>query len=142
MANKLADILSQESSGIMFPFQTRVKPVKTEQQVYTPTEGIMNVKGTAYEGPDATITYGSEEQGFPRQLKQIEKGMLPQFDQSQFPDKGMGKIETPVSATPTTPTQPVEPDKPIMDPCPPGFKLDPVKKYVFQYSNKKVINHK
>ena len=128
MANKLADILSQESSGIMFPFQTRVKPVKTEQQVYTPTEGIMNVKGTAYEGPDATITYGSEEQGFPRQLKEIEKGLLPQFDQSQFPDKGKGKIETPVPTIPTTPTQPVEPDKPIMDPCPPGFKLDPIKK--------------
>jgi hypothetical protein len=128
MATKLSDVLEQESSGIMFPFRTNVKPVKTEQQVYTPTEGIMNVKGTAYEGPDATITYGSEEQGFPRQLKQIEKGMLPQFAQSQFPDKGMGKIETPVSATPTTPTQPVEPDKPIMDPCPPGFKLDPIKK--------------
>ena len=130
MANKLADILSQESSGIMFPFQTRVKPVKTEQQVYTPTEGIMNVKGTAYEGPDATITYGSEAQGYPRQLKQIEKGLLPQFDQSQFPDKGKGKIETttpavlPITTTPST----QEDDKPLMDPCPPGFKLDPIKK--------------
>lgn len=128
MANKLADILSQESSGIMFPFRTNVKPVKTEQQVYTPTEGIMNVKGTAYEGPSAVITYGTEEQGYPRQLKEIEKGMLPQFDQSKFPEVGKGKIETPVPTTPTTPTQPVEPDKPLMDPCPPGFKYDPIKK--------------
>ena len=129
MANKLADILSQESSGIMFPFQTRVKPVKTEQQVYTPTEGIMNVKGTAYEGPDATITYGSEEQGYPRQLKQIEKGLLPQFDQSQFPDKGKGKIETTTPAVlPVNTTTPTDEDKPLMDPCPPGFKLDPIKK--------------
>jgi len=119
MATKLSDILEQESSGIMFPFRAGVKPVKTEQQVYTPTDGIMNVKGMAYEGPDATITYGSEEQGFPRQLKEIEKGMLPQFDQTKFPDMGTGKIET--TATPTT--QPIEPDKPIMDPCPAGFKL-------------------
>ena len=119
MATKLSDVLEQESSGIMFPFRTNVKPVKTEQQVYTPTDGIMNVTGTQYEGPSATITYGSEEQGFPRQLKEIEKGLLPRFDQSQFPDVGKGKVET--TTTPTT--QPVEPDKPIMDPCPPGFKL-------------------
>ena len=119
MATKLSDVLEQESSGIMFPFRTNVKPVKTEQQVYTPTDGIMNVTGTQYEGPDATITYGSEEQGFPRQLKEIEKGLLPRFDQSQFPDAGKGKVET--TTTPTT--QPIEPDKPIMDPCPPGFKL-------------------
>ena len=72
MATKLSNVLEQESSGIMFPFKTGVKPVKTEQQVYTPTDGIMNVKGTTYEGPSATITYGSEEQGFPRQLKEIE----------------------------------------------------------------------
>ena len=129
MANKLADILSQESSGIMFPFQTRVKSVKTEQQVYTPTEGIMNVKGTAYEGPDATITYGSEEQGYPRQLKEIEKGLLPQFNQSQFPDKGKGKIETTTPAVlPVDTTTPTDDDKPLMDPCPPGFELDPIKK--------------
>ena len=127
MATKLSDILNQESSGIMFPFKAGVKPVKTEQQVYTPTDGIMNVKGMAYEGPDATITYGSEEQGFPRQLKEIEKGMLPQFDQTKFPDKGMGRIETPVPTTDMTSTV-TEPDKPIMDPCPPGFKLDPIKK--------------
>jgi DNA-binding PadR family transcriptional regulator len=112
----------------MFPFKAGVKPVKTEQQVYTPTDGIMNVKGMAYEGPDATITYGSEEQGFPRQLKEIEKGMLPQFDQTKFPDKGMGRIETPVPTPEMKDKTEVEPDKPIMDPCPPGFKLDPVKK--------------
>ena len=129
MATKLSDVLEQESSGIMFPFKTAVKSVKTEQQVYTPTDGIMSVTGRAYEGPDATITYGSEEQGYPRQLKEIEKGVLPQFDQTQFADKGKGKIETsapdvlPVDTTTTT-----DDDKPIMDPCPVGFKLDPVKK--------------
>jgi len=127
MATKLSDILNQESSGIMFPFKTAVKSVKTEQQVYTPTDGIMNVTGRAYEGPNATITYGSEEQGYPRQLKEIEKGILPQFDQTQFADKGKGKIETP-TPTPTLPFEPSEPDKPIMDPCPIGFKLDPIKK--------------
>ena len=47
MANKLSDILEQESTGIMFPFRAGVKSVKTEQQVYTPTDGIMNVKGEA-----------------------------------------------------------------------------------------------
>jgi len=128
MANKLSDILEQESSGIMFPFRTGVKSVKTEQQVYTPTDGIMNVKGEAYEGPNAVITYGTEEQGFPRQLKEIEKGMLPQFNQTQFPDIGKGKIETTRPGISTTPPPTTEPDKPIMDPCPPGFKLDPVKK--------------
>ena len=128
MANKLSDILEQESSGIMFPFRTGVKSVKTEQQVYTPTDGIMNVKGEAYEGPNAVITYGTEEQGFPRQLKEIEKGMLPRFDQTQFPDIGKGKIETTRPGISTTPLPTTEPDKPIMDPCPPGFKLDPVKK--------------
>ena len=129
MANKLSDILEQESSGIMFPFRAGVKSVKTEQQVYTPTDGIMNVKGEAYEGPNAVITYGTEEQGFPRQLKEIEKGMLPRFDQTQFPDIGKGKIETTRPRIPTPPiTTPVEPDRPVMDPCPPGFKLDPVKK--------------
>ena len=128
MANKLSDILEQESSGIMFPFRAGVKSVNTEQQVYTPTDGIMNVKGEAYEGPNAVITYGTEEQGFPRQLKEIEKGMLPQFNQTQFPDIGKGKIETTRPGISTTPPPTTEPDKPIMDPCPPGFKLDPVKK--------------
>ena len=128
MANKLSDILEQESTGIMFPFRAGVKSVKTEQQVYTPTDGIMNVKGEAYEGPNAVITYGTEEQGFPRQLKEIEKGMLPRFDQTQFPDIGKGKIETTRPGISTTPPPTTEPDKPIMDPCPPGFKLDPVKK--------------
>ena len=128
MATKLSDILEQESSGIMFPFRTNVKPVKTEQQVYTPTDGIMNVKGMAYEGPDATITYGTEQEGFPRQLKEIEKGMLPRFDQTQFPDMGKGKVETTAPTITTTSPSTTETDKPIMDPCPPGFKLDPIKK--------------
>ena len=123
MATKLSDILKQESSGIMFPFKNNVKPVKTEQQVYTPTDGIMNIKGTAYEGPDATIMYGPESLGYPRQLKEIEKGLLPQFDQSQFPDKGTGKIETPPSSEITLPFEGT-PDKPLMDPCPAGYRFD------------------
>ena len=117
MATKLSDVLEQESSGIMFPFRTNVKPVKTEQQIYTPTDGIMSVTGTAYTGPDATIKYGSEEQGYPRQLKEIEKGVLPQFDQTQFADKGEGKVET------TTTPPATKSDKAVMDPCPENYKM-------------------
>jgi hypothetical protein len=36
-------------------------------------------------------------------------------------------MQTPTPA-PTTPTTPVEPEAPAIDPCPPGFKFDPVKK--------------
>ena len=123
MATKLSDILKQESSGIMFPFKTNVKPVTTTQNVYKAgMDGITSVKGTAYEGPTGIISYGSEEAGYPRQIKEIEKGMLPQFDQSKFPNIGEGKIETP---TPVVPDKPeVEPDKPIMDPCPAGYRFD------------------
>ena len=124
MATKLSDILKQESSGIMFPFKNNVKPVTTTQNVYKAgMDGISSVKGTTYEGPTGIISYGSEEAGYPRQIKEIEKGMLPQFDQSQFPNIGEGKIETPVSTTPPI-TRPVEPDKPIMDPCPAGYRFD------------------
>ena len=48
MATKLSEVLQQESSGIMFPFKTSVKPVTTEQKVYSPTDGIMSVTGKAY----------------------------------------------------------------------------------------------
>jgi len=121
MATKLSDVLQQESSGIMFPFKTSVKPVTTEQKVYTPTDGIMSVTGKAYEGPDAVVKYGTPEQSYQRQLKQIEGPMLPQFDQKQFPKAGEGRVEAP----PLPPTTPVEPitEEPAFDPCPPGFKL-------------------
>jgi hypothetical protein len=118
--------LQQESEGIMFPFRTAT--VSTTQPVLdTATDGIMSVTGKKYIGPDATIQYSPEGQ---RQLKEIEKGMLPQFDQSQFPDIGKGKVEDRGGTAPlpidTTPIP--QPDQPSIDPCPPGFRYDPVKK--------------
>ena len=118
--------LQEESEGIMFPFRTAT--VSTTQPVLdTATDGIMSVTGKKYIGPDSVIQYSPEGQ---RQLKEIEKGMLPQFDQSQFPDIGKGKVEDRGGAAPlpidTTPLP--EPEGPTIDPCPPGFKYDPVKK--------------
>ena len=118
--------LQQESEGIMFPFRTAT--VSTTQPVLdTATDGIMSVTGKKYIGPDSVIQYSPEGQ---RQLKEIEKGMLPQFDQTQFPDIGKGKVEDrggtaslPVDTTPLP-----QPEAPMMDPCPPGFKYDPIKK--------------
>jgi len=116
--------LQEESEGIMFPFRTAT--VSTTQPVLdTATDGIMSVTGKKYVGPDSIIQYSPEGQ---RQLKEIEKGMLPQFDQSQFPDIGKGRVEDRGGATPLPITRPVEPDKPkqpAIDPCPPGFKYDP-----------------
>ena len=113
--------LQKESEGIMFPFRTAT--VSTTQPVLdTATDGIMSVTGKKYIGPDATIQYSPEGQ---RQLKEIEKGMLPQFDQTQFPDIGKGKVEDRGGAAPlpidTTPIP--QPEAPSIDPCPPGFKL-------------------
>ena len=118
--------LQEESEGIMFPFRTAT--VSTTQPVLdTATDGIMSVTGKKYIGPDSVIQYSPEGQ---RQLKEIEKGMLPQFDQTQFPDIGKGKVEDRGGAAPlpidTTPLP--EPEGPTIDPCPPGFKYDPVKK--------------
>ena len=118
--------LQQESEGIMFPFRTAT--VSTTQPVLdTATDGIMSITGQKYIGPDSVIQYSPEGQ---RQLKEIEKGMLPQFDQSQFPDIGKGKVEDRGGAVPlpvdTTPLP--QPEAPAIDPCPPGFKYDPVKK--------------
>lgn len=122
--------LQKESEGIMFPFRTSVKPttVKTTQPVLdTATDGIMSITGQKYIGPDSVIQYSPEGQ---RQLKEIEKGMLPQFDQSQFPDIGEGRVEDRGGTAPlpvdTTPIP--QPEAPSIDPCPPGFKYDPVKK--------------
>ena len=115
--------LEKESQGIMFPFSASASNVSTTQNVYdSATDGIMTMQGQKYVGPDAVIQYGSEEQGFPRQLKQIEAPMLPQFDSTQFPKAGEGIIQTP-TPTPLPPTTPVEPEAPVVDPCPPGFKL-------------------
>lgn len=130
MATKLSDILNKESTGIMFPFSsstssTGVAPVSTTQQVYnTATNGIMTVQGKQYTGPDAIINYGSKEEGYPRNLKQIEKGMLPQFNQSTLPDVGKGTVETGKPTAPVTPpTEEVKTPEPVVDPCPTGFKL-------------------
>jgi DNA-binding PadR family transcriptional regulator len=118
--------LQQESEGIMFPFRTAT--VSTTQPVLdTATDGIMSITGQKYIGPDSVIQYSPEGQ---RQLKEIEKGMLPQFDQTKFPDIGKGKVEDRGGAAPlpvdTTPLP--QPEAPMIDPCPPGFKYDPVKK--------------
>jgi len=120
--------LEKESQGIMFPFSAKTPTVDTTQQVYnSATDGIMNMQGKKYVGPDSVIQYGSEEEGFARQLKQIEAPMLPQFDETQFPKAGKGIVETPVTVTPPTtePVQPIQPDQPAFDPCPVGFKFDP-----------------
>jgi len=119
--------LEKESQGIMFPFSTNASTVSTTQNVYdSSTDGIMTMTGQKYVGPDAVVQYGSEEQGYARQLKQIEAPMLPQFDATQFPKVGEGIVETPVPA-PTPPVK-TEPETPAVDPCPPGFKYDLVKK--------------
>ena len=120
--------LEQEAQGIMFPFSASAANVSTTQNVYdSATDGIMTMQGQKYVGPDAVIQYGTEEQDFQRQLKQIEAPMLPQFDSTQFPQAGEGIMQTPTPA-PATPTTPVEPEAPAIDPCPPGFRFDPVKK--------------
>ena len=112
--------LEQEAQGIMFPFSASAANVSTTQNVYdSATDGIMTMQGQKYVGPDAVIQYGTEEQEFQRQLKQIEAPMLPQFDSTQFPQAGEGIMQTPTPES-TTPTTPVEP---VVDPCPPGYKL-------------------
>ena len=130
----LSKILQQESEGIMFPFRTGVQSTTTEQQVYdSATDGIMTVTGEQYtlpeyKGPTATVQYGTEEEGYPRMLREIEQGELPQFKQETFPAVGEGIMQpsTPVTQ-PVTPT-PTEPEAPSFDPCPAGFVYDPVKK--------------
>ena len=130
----LSKILQQESEGIMFPFRTGVQSTTTEQQVYdSATDGIMTVTGQQYtlpeyKGPTATVQYGTEEEGYPRMLREIEQGELPQFRQEDFPKVGEGVMQpsTPVTQ-PVEPT-PTEPEAPSFDPCPAGFVYDPVKK--------------
>jgi len=130
----LSKILQQESEGIMFPFKTGVQSTTTEQQVYdSTTDGIMTVQGQQYslpeyQGPTATIQYGTEEQGYPRMLREIEQGELPQFRQEDFPKAGEGRTEISTPTTQPITTTPFEPTTPTADPCPPGFKYDPVQK--------------
>ena len=72
--------LEKESQGIMFPFSASTSTVDTTQNVYnSATDGIMNMQGKKYVGPDSIVQYGAEGQ---RNLKQIEAPMLPQFDLS------------------------------------------------------------
>jgi hypothetical protein len=120
--------LEKEAQGIMFPFSAKAPTVDTKQEVYnSATDGIMTMQGQKYVGPDAVIQYGSEKEGFARQLKQIEAPMLPQFDETQFPKAGEGIVQTPTPpiGRPVEPEQPTQPDQPAFDPCPPGFKYDP-----------------
>jgi len=119
--------LEKESQGIMFPFSASASTVDTTQQVYnSATDGIMNMQGKKYVGPDSVIQYTPEGQ---RQLKEIEKGMLPQFNQEQFPDVGQGRVEDRGGTTPlainTTSTYQPQIQTPATDPCPVGFKFDP-----------------
>ena len=126
----LSDILKKygdtsATEGIMFP-SAGVQSVTTEQEVYNAaTDGIMTINNEQYIGPSATITYGTAEQGFPRMLREIEQGELPQFDQSTFPEVGTGVMQPTTPVTPPAETQPTEPETPAVDPCPPGFKFDP-----------------
>ena len=131
----LSKRLQQESEGIMFPFRTGVQSTTTEQQVYdSATDGIMTVTGQQYtlpeyKGPTATVQYGTEEEGYPRMLREIEQGELPQFRQEDFPKAGEGVMQqsTPVTQ-PVEPTPAPEVTQPTYDPCPAGFKYDPVQK--------------
>ena len=125
----LSKILQQESEGIMFPFRTGVQSTTTEQQVYdSATDGIMTVQGQQYslpeyQGPTATIQYGTEEQGYPRMLREIEQGELPQFRQEDFPKAGEGRTEISTPTTQPITTAPFEPTTPAVDPCPAGYQL-------------------
>lgn len=121
--SELQKKLQEESQGIMFPFSAATNAVNTTQQVYdSSTDGIMTMTGKKYVGPDAVIQYGTEEEGFPRQLKQIEAPMLPQV--SNLPPQGTGIMElAPGASTPEPiPTDPVV-EQPAVDPCPSGYKL-------------------
>tara|TARA_R110000868_G_scaffold66445_1_gene197841 strand:+ start:1013 stop:2338 length:1326 start_codon:yes stop_codon:yes gene_type:complete len=119
--SELQKKLQQESQGIMFPFSAATNAVNTTQQVYdSSTDGIMTMTGKKYIGPNAVIQYGTEEEGFPRQLKQIEAPMLPQV--SNLPPQGTGIMELSAGTSTPEPTDPVV-EQPAVDPCPPGYRL-------------------
>jgi len=135
--------LQKESEGIMFPFGTAVKKQTTQPVLDTTTDSIMSkTKEVAvqpidpsevYKGP-AVIRYGAEGQ---RNLVEPDSGMLAgspfKFSidpitgmEKPLPKPGEGIVED-VTPAPTPPiTTPVEPEQPAIDPCPPGFKYDPV----------------
>lgn len=122
----LSDILKKYGGttgieGIMTPSTST-----TQQQVYnSSTNTVSTVQGVKYTGPTATIAYGTAEKGYPRMLREIEQGELPQFDQTQFAKKGTGKVEIPTYETTTTTTPTVETKaEAIVDPCPEGYKYD------------------
>jgi len=128
----LSDILkkygdSTATEGIMFP-SAGVQSTSTEQQVYdSTTDGIMTVQGQqyslpTYKGPTATVQYGGEEAGYPRMLREIEQGELPQFRQEDFPKAGEGITQTPPSSKINLPFEPTPLPTPV-DPCPSGYRL-------------------
>jgi len=113
--------LEKESQGIMFPFSASASTVNTTQNVYdSATDGIMTMQGKKYVGPDSVVQYTPVGQ---RQLKEIEKGMLPQFDQEQFPDVGQGRVEDRGGTLPFDPTTLPTYQTPAVDPCPAGYEL-------------------
>ncbi len=129
----LSDILkkygdSTATEGIMSP-SAGVQATSTEQQVYdSTTDGIMTVTGQQYSlptytGPTATIQYGGEEAGYPRMLREIEQGELPQFKQENFPKVGEGRTEVSTPTTQPITTTSFKSTTPDIDPCPAGFRL-------------------
>jgi len=119
--SELQKKLQQESQGIMFPFSAATPAVNTTQQVYdSSTDGIMTMTGKKYIGPNAVIQYGTQEQGYPRQLKQIEAPMLPQV--SNLPPAGTEIIENAPGTPITAPFEP-SPEAPAVNPCPSGYRL-------------------
>jgi hypothetical protein len=120
--SELQKKLQQESQGIMFPFSAATSAVNTTQQVYdSSTDGIMTMTGKKYVGPNAVIQYGTEAQGYPRQLKQIEAPMLPQV--SNLPPQGTGIIENAPGTTVPDPITETPVEQPTVNPCPSGYQL-------------------
>ena len=120
--SELQKKLQQESQGIMFPFSAATSAVNTTQQVYdSSTDGIMTMTGKKYVGPNAVIQYGTEAQGYPRQLKQIEAPMLPQV--SNLPPQGTGIVENAPGTTVPDPITETPVEQPTVNPCPSGYQL-------------------
>jgi len=120
--SELQKKLQQESQGIMFPFSAATSAVNTTQQVYdSSTDGIMTMTGKKYTGPNAVVQYGTEAQGYPRQLKQIEAPMLPQV--SNLPPQGTGIVENAPGTTVPDPITETPVEQPVVNPCPSGYRL-------------------
>jgi len=120
--SELQKKLQQESQGIMFPFSAATSAVNTTQQVYdSSTDGIMTMTGKKYTGPNAVVQYGTEAQGYTRQLKQIEAPMLPQV--SNLPPQGTGIVENAPGTTVPDPITETPVEQPTVNPCPSGYRL-------------------